>query len=76
MPLMKADMHFEDADEFYTSVAKALDTTQSDQESFQLMSRLTIILAAQIGSKTALGAAIALAQTPSDGVLQMGYEVR
>ena len=76
MPLMKTDMNFEDADDFYSSVAKALDATKSDQESFQLMSRLTIILAGQIGSKSALCSAVALAQESPDDMLQMGYDAQ
>lgn len=76
MTLVNTKVDFEDADAFYASLAKALDATQSDRQALRLTLRLTIILASQIGSKTALGAAIEIAQEPVFDVLQIGDNIR
>lgn len=69
---LNADANFEDADAFYASLANALDRAQSDRHALQLTLRLAIILAHQIGSKTALSAAIAIAQEPVLGCVVDG----
>jgi len=75
MTAVSTKMDFEDADAFYASLAKALDATQSEGQALRLTLRLTIILASQIGSKAALGAAIEIAQEPIFDVLQIGDNI-
>ncbi|MBY0563161.1 MAG: DUF2783 domain-containing protein [Hyphomonadaceae bacterium] len=64
MPALRLDPDFEDADGFYAALIAAIDRAPSEKAAFQLLARLSLILANQVSSREALRSAIVLAETP------------
>ena len=58
----RTDPAFEDADAFYAALVRAVDRAPSDGAAVRFLTRLTLVLANQIGSARLLGECLTVAE--------------